>query len=99
MATQEEQKFLDHLFATDGIIPSLGVVEKVFRRGYGFTDQGKPMEQCTEENEVHFHTAQLAIRGMEAGTKQLLTNAWIGRGGYFSKTFSKRMTFHKACPM
>ncbi|KAJ7390909.1 hypothetical protein OS493_020929 [Desmophyllum pertusum] len=57
MTTQEEQKFLDHLFATDGIIPSLGVVKKVFRRGYGFTDQGKPIEQCTEENEVHFHTA------------------------------------------
>ncbi|KAJ7390911.1 hypothetical protein OS493_020931 [Desmophyllum pertusum] len=36
---------------------------------------------------------------MEAGTKQLLTNAWIGRGGYFSKTFSIRMTFHKACPI
>ncbi|KAJ7390907.1 hypothetical protein OS493_020927 [Desmophyllum pertusum] len=28
MATQEEQKFLDRLFATDGIIPSLEVVEK-----------------------------------------------------------------------
>ncbi|KAJ7390896.1 hypothetical protein OS493_020916 [Desmophyllum pertusum] len=57
MATQEEQKFLDRLLANDGIIPSLEVVEKVFRRGYGFTDQGKPIEQCTEENEVHFHTA------------------------------------------
>ncbi|KAJ7390898.1 hypothetical protein OS493_020918 [Desmophyllum pertusum] len=55
--TTQEQKFLDRLLANDGIIPSLEDLQKVFRRGYGFTDQGKPIEQCTEENEVHFHTA------------------------------------------
>ncbi|XP_078346046.1 uncharacterized protein LOC144631474 [Oculina patagonica] len=56
MATQEEQRFLDGFLTKGGITPSLELVEKDFHRS-GITDKGKKVEQCTEQNDVHFHTA------------------------------------------